>query len=76
MIFAGQCEAIPLLFRFFSDEFCSDPGWDRQYAHDLIRHFATAFLLDTLGGAPAAHEALLPIRLGSPALNTPRQSVP
>jgi predicted dienelactone hydrolase len=60
MIFAGRCEAIPLLFRLFSDEFCSDPGWDRQYAHDLIRHFTTAFLLDLLKGDPIAHEALLP----------------
>jgi predicted dienelactone hydrolase len=60
MIFTGPCEAIPLLLRFFSDEFCSDPGWDRNYAHNLINHFTTAFLLDTLKGDQAAHEALLP----------------
>ena len=60
MIFTGPCEAIPLLLRFISDEFCSDPGWDRNYAHDLTNHFTTAFLLNTLKGDQAAHEALLP----------------
>jgi predicted dienelactone hydrolase len=60
MIFTGPCQATPLLLRFVSNEFCSDPGWDRDYAHDLIHHFATAFLLDTLQGDQAAHEALLP----------------
>jgi predicted dienelactone hydrolase len=60
MIFTGPCEAIPLLLRFVSNEFCSDPGWDRNYAHDLIKHFTTGFLLDTLKGDQAAHEALLP----------------
>jgi predicted dienelactone hydrolase len=60
MIFTGPCEAIPLLLRFISNEFCSDPGWDRKYAHGLISHFTTAFLLDTLKGDQAAHEALLP----------------
>jgi predicted dienelactone hydrolase len=60
MIFTGPCEAVPLLLRFFSDEFCSDPGWDRAYAHDLTNHFTTAFLLYTLKGDQAAHEVLLP----------------
>jgi predicted dienelactone hydrolase len=60
MIFTGPCEAIPLLLRPFTNDFCSDPGWDRNYAHDLISHFTTAFLLDTLKGDQAAHDALLP----------------
>ena len=60
MIFTGPCEATPLLLRLVSGEFCSDPGWDRPYAHDLIRHLSTAFLLDVLKGDPAAHAALLP----------------
>ena len=60
MIFTGPCEATPLLLRLISDEFCSDPGWDRNYAHNLINHFTTAFLLDTLKGDQSAHEALLP----------------
>ena len=60
MIFAGPCEAIPLLLRFVANEFCSDPGWDRNYAHDLTSHFTTAFLLETLQGDQAPHEVLLP----------------
>jgi predicted dienelactone hydrolase len=60
MIFTGPCEAMPLLLRPISNEFCSDPGWARSYAHDLTRHFTTAFLLDMLKGDRAAHKALLP----------------
>lgn len=60
MIFTGPCEAVPVLLRFVSSEFCSDPGWDRNYAHNLINHFTTAFLLDTLKGDQSAHETLLP----------------
>ncbi len=60
MIFTGPCEATPLLLRLFSSEFCSDPGWDRTYAHALIGHFTTAFLLDVLKGDQTAHKALLP----------------
>jgi predicted dienelactone hydrolase len=68
MIFTGPCEAIPLLLRFVSNEFCSDPGWDRNYGHDLINHFTTAFLLDTLKGDQAAHEALLPDAVQFPGI--------
>jgi predicted dienelactone hydrolase len=68
MIFTGPCEAIPLLLRFVSNEFCSDPGWDRNYAHNLINHFTTAFLLDTLKGDQAAHEALLPDAVQFPGI--------
>jgi len=60
MIFAGPCEAIPLLLRFVSGEFCSDRVWDRYEAHDLISHFATAFLLAELKQDPDAATALAP----------------
>ncbi len=60
MIFTGPCEASPLLLRLVSKELCADPGWDRSYAHDLISHFTTAFLLDTLKGDQSAHQVLLP----------------
>ena len=59
MIFTGPCEAIPLLLRFISNEFCSDPGWDRNYAHGLINHFTTAFLLYTLKDDQAQLPAVL-----------------
>lgn len=40
--------------------FCADAVWDKEQALDLIHHFSTAFLLDTLKGDAAAHAALLP----------------
>jgi predicted dienelactone hydrolase len=48
MIFTGPCEKGPWFLKFFLDEFCSDASWDRDYAHQLIRHFTTAFLLSEL----------------------------
>jgi predicted dienelactone hydrolase len=60
MIFTGPCEAIPLFLRLVSGEFCSDSGWDRRYAHRLVKHFTTAFLLDLLKDDRSAHQALLP----------------
>jgi hypothetical protein len=38
--------------------FCFDPGWDRNEAHDLIRHYTTAFLLAELKQDPDAVAAL------------------
>ncbi len=40
--------------------FCVDPQWDKEQGLDLINHFTTAFLLDTLKGDKDAHKALLP----------------
>ncbi|MBZ0296331.1 MAG: hypothetical protein K8L99_27470 [Anaerolineae bacterium] len=39
---------------------CAEPVWDKDRAHDLINHLATAFLLDVLKGDKDAHAALLP----------------
>lgn len=60
MIFSGPCENITWFLKFFSDKFCVDPGWDRQYAHVLIRHFTTAFLLAELKQDSAAAAVLNP----------------
>jgi hypothetical protein len=60
MIFTGPCEKSPRLLKFFTDEFCSDSGWDRNYAHHLVNHFTTAFLLSELKQDPAASGALEP----------------
>ena len=60
MIFTGPCEKIPFYLKFFSDEFCSDTDWDRVYAHNLVKHFSTAFLLSELKQDPAASDALEP----------------
>ena len=48
MIFTGPCEKIPWYMKIFSGEFCADQSWDRTYAHGLIKHFTTAFLLAEL----------------------------
>lgn len=60
MIFTGPCERSSLALRLISGEFCSDPGWDRQYAHGLIGHFTTAFLLTELNQDADAAAALAP----------------
>jgi len=60
MIFTGPCEKVPWFLKFFSNEFCSDTGWDRIYAHDLINHFTMAFLLAELKQDKDAAAALVP----------------
>jgi predicted dienelactone hydrolase len=39
---------------------CFDPAWDKERGLDLINHFSTAFLLDTLKSDAAAAAALAP----------------
>jgi len=58
MIFTGPCEKITWYLKFFSGEFCADPDWDRVYAHNLVKHFTTAFLLSELKQDSAASDAL------------------
>lgn len=55
-IFSGLCGLDP------ADQmrYCADPVWDMARAHDLINHFATAFILATLKGDAAAAKALAP----------------
>ncbi len=60
MIFTGPCEKIPFYLKFFSGEFCSDSSWDRDYAHSLVKHFTTAFLLSELKQDGAASDTLKP----------------
>ena len=69
MIFSTPCKNLP----WMSDHpgygyFCFDPVWDRDRGLDLIHHFSTAFLLDTLKGDQAAHEALLPDAVQFPGI--------
>jgi len=69
MIFTGPCEKIPFYLRLISNEFCADPGWDRQYAHELVRHLATAFLLAELKGDVQAAAALAPAAVAFPSVD-------
>ena len=59
MIFFNQCKDTPWLATD-SFAFCSDAVWDMDRAHDLINHFATAFLLAELKGDTDAAKALAP----------------
>ena len=60
MIFTGPCEKNPWFLKFFPNEFCSDPSWDRDYAHGLVNHFVTAFFLAELKQDASAAAALGP----------------
>lgn len=48
MIFTGRCETVRRVMKLVPYGFCSDPAWDKNQAHDLIKHFTAAFLLAEL----------------------------
>lgn len=60
MIFTGPCEAIRRVMKVAPNQFCSSPTWNRNRAHDLIKHFATAFLLAEVKQDTDAAAALAP----------------
>ncbi|PWB69203.1 MAG: hypothetical protein C3F07_20060 [Anaerolineales bacterium] len=68
MIFTNPCEKVPFYLKLFSREFCSDPDWDRNYAHELVSHFTTAFLLTELKQDSAASDALVPSGIELPGM--------
>ncbi|MBN1966456.1 MAG: hypothetical protein JW910_17530 [Anaerolineae bacterium] len=66
-VIAGQCSpAVTATPAFFPS--CSDPVWDVDRAHDLIDHFATAFLLAELYGDQDAAAALAPDAVQFPGI--------
>jgi predicted dienelactone hydrolase len=67
MFFGWACKDAPWL-RFYQFDRCSDPVWDMDRAHDLINHFATAFLLATLKGDTEAAAALAPDAASFPGI--------
>lgn len=69
MIFTNPCEKIPFYLKPFSREFCSDPDWDRNYAHQLVSHFTTAFLLAELKQDSVASDALAPNGVELPGMS-------
>ena len=69
MIFTDPCEKIPFYLKPLSGEFCSDPNWDRNYAHEIVSHFATAFLLAELKQDVSASAALAPNDIDLPGMN-------
>ena len=58
LVFTGPCQTSRRLFTLLREPFCADPAWDRAAAHDLVRHYVTAFLRAELGGDPAASTVL------------------
>ena len=70
MVMGSPCEDMPWISGHpFRDFLCLDPVWDKQRALDLIHHFSTAFLLDTLQGDADAHAALLPDAVQFPGID-------
>lgn len=63
-----SCADAPLLVDLGFGVVCSDPVWDLNRTHDLINHFTTAFLLDTLTGDAEAHAALAPDAVAFPGI--------
>ncbi len=68
MIFTEKCDAVPWLQKLGMGSSCSDPVWDMDRAHDLINHFATAFLLAELYGDEDAAAALSPDAVDFPGI--------
>ena len=68
MIFASPCESMPWYARIAVDEFCLDSVWNRYQAHDLIKHFTTAFLLTELKQNGEATAVLTPDAVDFPGI--------
>jgi predicted dienelactone hydrolase len=67
----GECGS-PAWMAIAFDQ-CSDPVWDMDRAHDLINHFATAFLLATLKGDTDAAAVLAPDAVSFPGITYEEQ---
>ena len=66
LLFFSSCADSPSIVELGFPMFCVDPVWDTDRAHDLINHFATAFLLAELKGDSAAAAALAPENVDFP----------
>ncbi len=65
----SSCKTLPFLRKTpLSGIFCYDPVWDKDRGIDLINHFSTAFLLDTLKGDAEAAVALAPENVAFPGI--------
>ena len=68
LFFFSSCADSPSIVELGFPMFCTDPVWDTDRAHDLINHFATAFLLAELKGDSAAATALAPENVDFPGI--------
>ena len=69
MIFFTACPDAPELVDLGLAFYCSDPVWDMSRAHDLVNHFATAFLLAELKDDTEAAAALAPENVSFPGIS-------
>ncbi len=68
LMFFSSCADSPSIVALGFPSFCTDPVWDMDRAHDLINHFATAFLLAELKGDAEAAKALAPENVAFPGI--------
>lgn len=68
LMFFISCADSPDIVALGFPMFCTDPVWDMDRAHDLINHFATAFLLAELKGDAEAAAALAPENVSFPGI--------
>ena len=59
-VFTGGCHSVRRLLTVVPTGFCSDPGWDRERARAVTRHYVAAFLVAELVGEPTSSAALSP----------------
>jgi CubicO group peptidase (beta-lactamase class C family)/predicted dienelactone hydrolase len=67
-LFNSSCQDNPDMAAMGLPMFCTDPVWDMDRAHDLINHFATAFLLAELKGDADAAATLAPENVAFPGI--------
>lgn len=60
MVFAGECTNVRRIMSLVSLGFCSDPVWDPDRAHDLVKHYVAAFLMTELQDDHEASKLLSP----------------
>ena len=68
MMFTSSCDVAPWLIEIDFYTACMDPVWDVHRVHDLVNHFATAFLLDVFYEDEEAHAALMPENVAFPGI--------
>lgn len=58
-LFQNTCPQFPAMAEYGFYELCAEKVWDKERAHDLINHYATAFLLWQLKGDATADDVFM-----------------
>ena len=61
LLFVDSCDQMPWTSQFtvYAERFCNDAVWGKKRPLDIVGHYTTAFLLDTLNDDTAARNTLL-----------------